>query len=260
MGIWLDVRHLTLRDVRLQEVQVEDHTESRLAGFAEYFDRFVNILIELLYATPAAKSPVTDVDSMKVQARHWFHSSALTFRSAVMLSNRGYYLESQILDRSLIEILAKVRYFHKHPDKLPGFQSLANKKKNRTTWKEIFNEVLPGYYDEYSWSLSYVAHGGVGANVYRMEKDTAGNRFVSTGLSYKEFWASASANQKNVFMLGYLRTYRKIFPEAIGLLSPALRAELLDVEDFLERCVKEHIAGKSGSNDWHIATEAIWNV
>jgi uncharacterized protein DUF5677 len=255
------VRHLTLQDVRLQEIQVEGHTESRLAGFTEYFDRFANILLKLLYATPAVKSAVTDVDQMKSQARHWFHSSIFTFRATVLLSSRGYYLESQILDRSLIEILVKLRYFHKHPDKLVGFQSIAAKRKNGITWKEMFDEVLPGYYvDEYGWSMSYVAHGGVGANVYRTERDAAGNGFGDAGVCYKEFWAGASINQKTVFMLGFLRTYRNIFPEAIGLLSSELRSELSAVEDFLERCVKEHIASKGGSNDWHKAAEPIWTL
>jgi hypothetical protein len=257
----LDVRHLTIQDVRLQEAQVEGGTELCLPGFHEYFDRFVNVLLELLYATPPAKTVVIDADAMKSQARHWFHSCIFTFRAAMLLSNRGYYLESQILDRTLIEVLVKLRYFHKHPDKLTEFQSIAARKKNKITWKEMFDQVLPGYYvDEYCWSLSYVAHGGVGANVYRTERDPAGNGFADLGVSYKEFWASASTNQKAVFMLGYLRTYKKIFPESIDLLSPELHAEVFAVEDYLERCVKEHIAGKGRLNDWHRAVDPIWNV
>lgn len=256
-----DVRHLTIHDIRLQEIEVEHCSELALTGFAEFSERFLNMLLELLYATPTVQTILSDADAMRSQARHWFHSSIFTFRAAFLLSNRGYYLESQILDRALIELLVKLRYFHKHPDEMEGFQSIATKKKATITWKKMFEEVLPGYYaDEYSWSLSYVAHGGVGANAYRMEKDHAGNRSADLGVSYKELWAGASINQKTAFMLGYLRTYLKIFPEVVDSLNPGLRAELSAVEDFLERSLKEHIALKGGPNEWHQSVDGIWNV
>jgi hypothetical protein len=255
------MRHLTIQDIQVQETEVEDSSESALTGFAEYSNRFLNTLIELLYATPVLQTISSDADAVKSQARHWFHSSIFTFRAAFLLSNRGYYLESQILDRALIELLVKLRYFHKHPNEMKDFQSIATKKKNTISWKKMFEEVMPGYYaDEYSWSLSYVAHGGVGANAYRMKRDHEDNRFADLGVSYKEFWAGASINQKTAFMLGYLRTYRKIFPELVDFLNPELRTELSAVEDFLEKSLKEHIARKGGPNEWHQSVHAIWNV
>src|SRR5450759_1604010 len=144
-------RHLRAEDFVGQEAFVEANTEVRLSGFLGYFERSVNLLIEMLYATPVLANLSTGMDGFRSQARLWFHSSLYTFRSSVMLSSRGYYLEAQILDRHLIEILVKLRYFFLHPERLETFQSLAKKKKKSTIqWKVMFDEVLPGYYeDEY---------------------------------------------------------------------------------------------------------------
>ena len=61
-------------------------------------------------------------------------------------------------------------------------------------------------------------------------------------------------------MLGFLRTYKKIFPEATGFLSSEGRMELSRVENSLESCINEHIASKGGPNNWHNASKAIWNL
>ena len=251
-------RHLRVRDLLHQEAVTEADTEASLAGFLAYFERALDFLIEMLYATPALVSLSTKMDEFKSQAKHWFHSSLYTFRSSVMLSSRGYYLEAQILDRHLIEILVKLRYFFLHPERLETFQSLAKKKKPTIQWKVMFDEVLLGYYeDEYSWSLSYVAHGGVGANVYRVRRDASGIGTADTGVAYKEFWASAFANQTTVCLLGFIRTYQRIFADSISTFSPQLRRDISEVETSLESAIQSHIQ-KFGRNRWHDATEPIW--
>jgi hypothetical protein len=250
-------RHLRVRDLLHQEAVTEADTEGSLAGFLAYFERALDLLIEMLYATPALVSLSTKMDEFRSQAKHWFHSSLYTFRSSVILSSRGYYFEAQILDRPLIEILVKLRYFFLHPERLGTFQSLAAKKKAAIQWKVMFDEVLPGYYGEYSWSMSYVAHGGVGANAYRVTRDASGIGTADTGVTYKEFWAGAFANQSTVFLLGFLRTYQRIFADSISAFSPELRKEISEVEALLESAIQSHIQ-HFGRNNWHDIVEPIW--
>ncbi|MGA2903082.1 MAG: hypothetical protein ABSD98_04575 [Candidatus Korobacteraceae bacterium] len=240
-----------------QEAVAEANTEASLADFLAYFERSLDLLIEMLYATPALLTLSTEMDEFKSQARPWFHSSFCTFRASVILSNRGYYFEAQILHRHLIEILVKLRYFFLHPEKLKTFDSLATKKKARITWKAMFDEVLPGYYDEYSWSMSYVAHGGVGANAYRVTRDASGFGTADAGVAYKEFWAGAFANQTTVFLLGFLRTYQRILADSASSFSPELQKEISDVEALLESAIQSHIQ-HFGRNNWHDIVEPIW--
>src|SRR5258708_11554890 len=175
-----------------------------------------------------------------------------------MLALAGYYLEAQIIGRHLIEVLVKMRYCHKHRDKLESLSSVTHKVAP-VQFKTMFEEVMPGFYDEYKNSLSYPAHGGIGASAYRVQRDPRGNRTLDTGVVYKEFWATAFVNQENVFLLGYLRTYRKLFPELDTALSTVEKQELQDVEAALENAVTQHVQFKGGENSWHKAAFFIWN-
>ena len=247
---------LTIDRVVGQELNVEQTTLQHLGKFFELHARAIDCLIRMVYWIPATDS--SEVGKYKAQARLWLHSATHSFRAEQKLALSGYYLEAEIIGRHLVEVLAKMRYFHAHPEKLDAFNLLTTGKPAPVSFKTMFDEVMPGYYEEYKFTLSYPAHGGSGASAYRIQRDLSGNRTLDTGVAYKEFWATAFINWQNVLLLGYLRTYKRLFPELISDLSASEQQELNEVEAALEAAIKSHVEFKGGENSWHQATLAIW--
>jgi hypothetical protein len=254
------MRHLTIRDIAKQEIDVEVKTADSLNGFLELSERTLNLFIELVYVDPAIEDVESDVGALKSAARHWLYMSIFTFRASILLMSTGYYFEAHLLNRSLVEVLAKMMYFHTHPDKWKNFESLAAKKKASITFKAMFDEVLPGYYDEYSWMFSYVAHGGVGARIFKIKHDSAGKRTPDTGVTYDETLAGLVLNHINMFLLGFLRIFASILPEVVQKLPDDRKKEFEDVQMLLETGVHEHIKLKGGENEWHQVTRPIWKT
>lgn len=188
------MRHLTINDISEQEITVEAKTADSIHGFITLSERTLNLFIELMYVDPAIKDPGTDEGALKSAVCHWMYMGIFTFRASILLMTLGYYFEAHLLNRSLVEVLAKMMYFHRHPDKLKNFESLAEKKKASITFKTMFDEVLPGYYDDYSWMFSYVAHGGIGARIFKIKQDSEGNRAPDTGVAYDETLAGLVLN------------------------------------------------------------------
>jgi hypothetical protein len=249
--------YLTIDRVVDQEMEVEETSRQLLGRCFELHERAMNALTRMIYWIPAA-DPLTDEGKVRIQARMWLHSAIHSFRSSQKLVMAGYYLEADIIGRHLIEVLVKMRYCHKRPDKLESLSSLVQKTAP-IQFKTMFEEEMPGFYDEYKQSLSYPAHGGVGASAYRTQRDSSGNRTLDTGVVYKEFWATAFVNRENIFLLGYLRTYHRIFPELMAALPASEQQELNEVEVALEKAVQQHVTYAGGENSWHKATFSIWN-
>lgn len=249
------MRHLSIDDFNSQEQAVFAETTSALSGFFDYSPRALNLLIELMYAAPRDQHVSPARDAYSAQCIHWFYSALYTFNAATRLMSLGYYFEGQVLLRTLVEILVKLRYFDKHPEEVDELPSLAAGKKGSITWRRMFDDVWPGYYDEYS-NLSYEAHGGVGANVYKLEHDANGGRALIMGLKYSEFWASAFINQVTPLLLGYLRAFVTIF--GTDWLTEELHREYAFCVKTLTEAIRAHIE-RYGRNDWHDRVEPMWN-
>jgi len=187
--------------------------------------------------------------------------SPYTFRACVLLLSRGYYFEASLLNRNLIEVLVKMRYFLNHKEELKKCENVELLKAGKTkmNFKKMFDEVFPGFYREYRMS-SHIAHGGIGARLMKIKYNTPTDIKADTGVVYNEWRATSIVNTFVVYFLGYLRFYKKLFPDVTDELSPDIKQNLIDVDGWFEKCIQEHIQLKGGENEWHQAVKPIWNI
>jgi hypothetical protein len=246
---------LSIRSFRTQESDIREQTRSVVPGFFEFSEQALDTLIQLLYDAPRHRSVSPSQDEFAAQSVHWFYSAVYTATAATSLMETGYYLEARILFRALVEVLVKLAYFNVHPADMKKLPTLSAGKRTMLSWKAMFDSIWPGYYEEYS-TLSYKVHGGIGANAYRLKRGPVGyKRELTMGLEYSEFWASAFINQLTPVLLGYLRTFVRIF--GTDWMSSELSQQYSASTKLLETAISGHIA-KFGKNDWHRRVEVMW--
>ena len=257
------MHELNVDDIDGQELEVQTETKERLGHVMKEQRDAINILSRFLYRKPK-KTYVPPQNEYQTMVFYWLYMSIYTFKSSLVLVERGYYHEANILSRNLLEVFVKMRYFQKHPDKLAEEHRNNSKPETRgkayIKFSTMFNEVLPGYYERYKWMFSEPAHGGVGALLFKAEIRSATDVEVDRGVIYDEDNATRILNGLNVYLLGYIRFYKHLYPEVIEDLLSDIRSELDSVEAILLERFESHIELKGQENDWHIDSRKIIEI
>ncbi len=132
-----------------------------------------------------------------------------TLKSIHDLWIKGNYLESLILLRHIIEGFAKLRYFNNHKDEISNHI----KGNNRVRFKDIFDEIAPGYYQfHYGKMLSDYAHGGFKAYMLRVEYSSQTEGRVKVGSEFDTKISGMIIYQVLTFCFGYLNFVDEFFP------------------------------------------------
>lgn len=248
----------SIDDILRQEIDVEKNTRIKLSGFCDISHQTLGLLIELLHKIPKTYDVETETGAYLSMFYFWFYNSIFTFRASIILFLKGYYMESHILCRNLIEVFVTMRYFDKHKGKLKSHLSL---KKPFIKFKTIFDEILPDYYDtQYKGLLSNVAHGGIGSLLFKFKFESPKKGKAHAGVFYDEEMASLIMNQLGTYFLGYIRFYKKIHPKVILSLDVKVKNKLDEIEKLLEKNFTEHIELKGGENKWHQVSRAIFEI
>lgn len=259
------MHELNTNDIDGQELEVQNNTHARLNHVIQEQRNAINVLIKLLYRKPTKKTPVSPEDGYHSMVFYWFYMSIYTFKSSLVLLERGYYHEANILARNLIEIFVKMRYFEKYPDKLAeenkNNENPATRGKKYVKFKTMFDEILPGYHDRYKWEFSNPAHGGVGSLIFKFDIKSATDIEADRGVIYNEDQATRVLNNLNVYLLGYIRFYKYLYPEAS---KASFRNNFIlnfdSVETALAERFENHIKLKGEENDWHIDSRKIFEI
>jgi len=258
------MHELNIYDIDGQELEVQDATQERLNHVVQEQRDAIDILIRFLYRLPINKAVESVKDEYQSMAFYWFYMSIFTFKSVLVLVERGYYHEANILSRNLIEVLVKMRYFEKYPDQLTEENRNNSKPETRgkryIKFKTMFDKILPGYYERYKWMLSNPAHGGTGAILFKFDIKSATDIEADKGVVYNENQATCILNSLNVYLLGYIRFYKYLYPGVIDNFSEDLKSQLATVEATLLRRFESHIELKGGENDWHVDARKVFEI
>jgi len=134
-----------------------------------------------------------------------YYQTPYTFTSIISIWERGYYYESAVLLRTLLESLVQIKYFKEHMNKLEGYI-----KEKKIRIKDMFEYCAPGLYEHTYLQLSDFAHGGVTKEIIRV-KEVSDERYVKVGCDYDEFFATYTINILYALLLGYLCCFPQCF-------------------------------------------------
>lgn len=202
-----------------QELIVKNQTENFYGKNRKGFCDFTLQAIELFIIGLSNTEKVDIVEDWDLKHAHKFLSLlhyervCYSFKSCYNLFLNGYYFDSAIILRSIIETFVRLIFIEKNGNSKNVFQILSghygyNGEKYRITHMTHFNTISEGLY-EYYRLLCDMTHGSLGPHLLISNRQT--NTF--SGLDFHELNSTFISNQYAVYLLAHIEYFYKIFPE-----------------------------------------------
>ncbi|MCX8075162.1 MAG: hypothetical protein N2749_06215 [Clostridia bacterium] len=181
---------------------VQNLTAVRLKGFYNDFPKFVDLAFYFQQSFGELDEVTTEMGELQSIAFMHFVQLPYTLRLIYSQIINGYYIESQILIRSLFETLVQLKYFCLYPSEI----------KNHYTKNIKINKMIEGItkkplYKRYR-HLSAYAHGFLMKDLHRTDRKE--NR-TYLGNRYLEDYCTVPMNYIIDIMLGFINIYHNIF-------------------------------------------------
>jgi len=213
MSFLMNLKYLLQTESETRKISHDKHS-----GWFSYYKELINCLFHVAYFVGEEK----DVDSDEGYYMAFAHSQLLklpyTVRAISVLIEKGYYLESAILVRHILEVFVQLRFFNKYKEKLNEYVL----KKRKITLKTMFDEFNPNLYTKMYYLLCEAAHGGFGSTVYRTTYKSASAGSTIMGSEYNEAFSNYILNQLVPLTYGtlnfipvFFRHYKDLVPQKI---------------------------------------------
>ncbi len=204
-------------------------SNDRHPAWFNYYEELIDTLFQLAYYVGEEKDVESDDGYFMAFAHNQLLKLPYTVRAASILIEKGFYLESALLVRHILEVLIQLRFFNKYKERLNKYVL----RKERITLKTMFCEFNPELYSKMYSALSDAAHGGFGSIVYRTTYKSATKGTTIMGSVYNEMFANYLLNQLIPLIYGILnfipiffRLYKDLVPSNIELKRTSALNEL----------------------------------
>lgn len=216
-------RLLGLREIQSTEAVVAQATSSAMPSLARNHPGLLDIYTNMAYFLGDQPEPMeSDANFYWFFAFQSYTQTPYTFAASFDLATRGYYTETVVLVRNIIEILAQLRYFQENRSALR--QHYLGKK--IVSFKKMLDRFCPGFYDGcYGMVLSGVAHGRL--PVFRFDK-TGDQAIPRMGCQFDHRQADFVFRNLLYLLYGFLNYFPIFFP---GNILGQEREMLDDVAD-----------------------------
>jgi|GEM_PF-2709923 len=230
----------------ISEKETEANTREYSKNINEELPLMINVLFKLTYY-------VEPLDTERINFKNYcydhYEQVPYTFSCLYNVFVAGYYNEVMILLRHLYEVLAKLRYFYKHEDKLQGY--LEGKKICELDFFKLDSDDT-FYRRDYSY-LSRFAHGKDLFTVFRTEKPNhkkfiLGNHFDK---EYTDFFFM----QIIALLYGYLNSFVLYFPQNDMHQEKEFHSRYMKTLKCIEELIKWHKENNPKSVDWYSSIE-----
>jgi len=145
-----------------------------------------------------------------------------TLRSIIILWEKGYYLESNILIRSILEGLLQIKYFYSHKNSLNDH--LLNRK--RISFKTMFKELLPDLYDSYYNNLSGFSHSKLITSIFRENRKSAEISEIIHGCKFNLKYSGSIISQTIGLAYAHLNFIDIFFPSFYSKIDTNLKIKI----------------------------------
>ncbi len=213
-----------------QELQVILQTQERFGrgrnGFCDFSRDGIDLLLQGIHHFRNVDDALDETGEFKnheVAIRTTFYYNlyhiSLTYKAVYNLIHQGYYTESAILLRSILESLVKMKYLYKQKDidlvntAFAGHYGYYGKK-FKVKYITMFDSVAPGLYESYRL-LCDMAHGSFAAHSLKIDKlDYKQKKIIlDDGLIFRLKGSTYVINQFSVYLFAHVKFMMLIFPE-----------------------------------------------
>jgi hypothetical protein len=200
------------------EIETINNTSSNIPIAESVIENYINLFFKYQYDMKTDFIPDSD--------DHYFHSLAYynyarlpyNIRSVYTIWEKGYYLESIVLLRHIVEGFIQLRYFFKYKDKIKTHFE-ASRSRDRIQFKTMFDEFAMGFYEiMYGKFYSRFAHSHFVSSIFRANFTPERGELIY-GCEYNDQHANLIINQLTTFCyayLNYIEVFFPKFPELIG--------------------------------------------
>ena len=230
------------------EAATQIKTVSQVYGFMENFPKIEDALLCLHYFLGPKPDPESADGAFHSWAYHRYFCLPYTVRGIYILWERGLYNEASILLRGLWEVLAQLLWFSTHKDQLNDHLT----GKRRISFKAIFNNIAPGFYDLwYGKILSGMVHGGIAASFPRFKYTPPSEAEWTYGCEYDDKAAAFVINQLIDCLHGYLAHLRQFFPVVTFPDAGDYQPRIAEVQAWLVRGIFAQLRTNPKSAHWY---------
>lgn len=227
------------------EEAVAGRIDNELYGFISNFQKSVNSLLRLMPYRGTFADPGSETGAVQAYSFTHLVQAPYTCRAAFLLWRRGYYLESLVLCRHLLEALLQTSYFQARPQDLEAHWT----SKKRVQFRQMFDLIAPDAYKGFYTLLSDYAHGGITKNIVRFDRE-AGR--IVVGCEFNEELASHVMNVLTILVYGFLHRYYEFIPGPEAL-PTAISNQRMESLSWLEKSMSQHAEQFPRSRAWHKA-------
>jgi hypothetical protein len=229
------------------EKTTQELTFEKLNIWFTNYPKSIDALFEVSYFTGNAK----ETESLEGYYYAFGHNILLrlpyTIRATSILIEKGFYYEAISLVRNLFESFIQLRYFHKHKDKI-NLHVL----KQRIKLKTMFEEIVPGFYNEiYGKVFSEFAHGGFASNIFRVQYKSAEVGETIMGSNFDEMKCSFILNQVSLILFGILNYIPIMFPQYSFLVPKETETKRIKSIAWLDDLMIKQKSAKPGTKEYY---------
>lgn len=237
------------------ELSTQLTTEQKIPVWYANYPKVIDSLFEVAYfigGTKDATSPEGHFYSLGHQILVQF---PYTIRATCILIERGFYFEAISLIRNLFESFIQLRYFHNHKEII-----MPHVFGKRITFKVMFEEIVPGFYDDIYNQFSIYAHSGMSSSIFRIKYSTSGHGETTLGSEFNELGCSYAINKIVVILFGILNFVPILFPQYHSLVTNSTEIKRKESLAWLDSIVKADIEQKSEIKEFYDLVNPLINV
>lgn len=220
------------------EIIKREKTRTAIPGFYKFVPSLFNVLLLL----PHSRGELCDTNNKElVQIQDLFQFYIYDFpfkiKNIISLMEMGSYADAVILFRTLAENFIVYKYFVINNDGI-GLSNYYSRKTKKSI-KDIFEKVIPGYYDSLYDELGHATHGDpifqaiFRGNVSKSEPIKSNINNINID------WFSYVFNQLEPIIIGVIELYKKVYPNNTLETSKSVKDDLIAVYNFINNNIND---------------------
>ena len=228
-------------DIMLKSEEIKrNKTIETIPGFYNFVPALFNVLLVLPFSCGKLCNN-DDKELCQIQDLFQFYIYDFPFkvRNIISLMEIGNYLDAIILFRTLVEnfIIYKYYIIENNGTGLSNHYS----RKTKKTIKDIFEKVIPGYYDTLYEELCHATHGDPLHQAIFRGNVSKSEPLKSNINNINMDWFSYVFNQLSPIIIGVIELYKKVYPNNTLKTSKSVEKDLNIIYKFINNDINERV-------------------